>query len=118
MSDSPAVRHLLTRIQQTGLPEPVTEFTFAPPRKFRFDVCWPALRIAVEVNGGTWAGGRHVSGSGYEKDRVKVNLATELGWRVFEYTSGLVLSDEAIIQIERVMLDRSAVNSKETDGKR
>ena len=100
-----AVRHLLTRIRQTGLPEPVTEFVFAPPRRWRFDICWPARRVAVEVDGGTWSVGRHTRGKGFEDDAIKCNAAVELGWRVFRYTTGLVIADEAIIQLERVLTE-------------
>ena len=102
MSDM--VQHLLTRIIQTGLPEPTLEYVFAKPRKFRFDICWPERRVAVEVDGGTWTGGRHVSGAGYERDCVKINAATERGWSVYRYTSGMVKSDEAITQLERVLV--------------
>jgi very-short-patch-repair endonuclease len=106
MSAQPeAVRHLLTRIRQTGLPEPETEYQFMVRRKFRFDIAWPSRRIAVEVDGGTWSGGRHVQGRGYENDCIKINAATEQGWRVFRYTTGLVLCDEAIIQLERVLTE-------------
>jgi very-short-patch-repair endonuclease len=101
MSDM--VQFLLTRIRQTGLPEPVTEYAFAPPRKWRFDLAWPDRHIAIEVDGGTWTGGRHVSGTGYERDCIKLNMAAELGWTVYRYTSGMVLSDEAIMQLERVV---------------
>jgi very-short-patch-repair endonuclease len=100
---SPAVRHLLTRVRQTGLPEPVTEYRFIALRRWRFDLAWPDRRIAVEVDGGTWIGGRHVSGAGYDADCHKINAATEAGWRVFRYSTGMVLADEAIIQIERVL---------------
>lgn len=101
----PAVRHLLTRIRQTGLPEPATEYRFHTYRKWRFDLAWPARRIAVEVDGGTWSGGRHVRGLGFDNDCLKINAATEQGWRVFRYSTGLVLSDEAIIQLERVLTE-------------
>jgi hypothetical protein len=102
----PAIRHLLTRIRQTGLPEPVTEFVFAPPRKWRFDVCWPSpsVMLAVEVDGGTWSGGRHTRGDGYERDCEKLNAAVEGGWRVFRYTTRQVLDDLAIEQLERVLI--------------
>jgi very-short-patch-repair endonuclease len=104
MSAQPeAVRHLLTRIRQTGLPEPVTEFQFAPPRRWRFDVAFLSAKVAVEIDGGTWSGGRHVTGKGFEDDCLKKNMAVELGWRVLTYTTGLVLADEAIIQLERVL---------------
>ena len=117
-----AVRHLLTQIIWAGLPEPVTEHRFDEVRKWRFDLAWVDRQIAVEVNGGTWArngaercpvcgqtpAGRHVTGKGYEHDRVKVNAATEKGWHVYEFTTAMVLDDRAIVQLERVLV-REAV---------
>lgn len=55
-------------------------------RLFRFDLAWPVERVAVEVDGGVWAGGRHTRGSGFVKDMEKLNLAVLLGWRVLRYT--------------------------------
>lgn len=67
-------------------PELLTEFKFHPKRRFRFDFADPASRVAIELEGGTWAGGRHTRGAGYAKDCEKYNLATLLGWRVFRFT--------------------------------
>ena len=49
-----------------GLAAPIREHRFAPPRRWRFDYAWPDRRLALEVEGGTWTGGRHVRGRGYE----------------------------------------------------
>lgn len=65
-----------------GVPEPVPEFQFYPERKWRFDYAWPASFVALEVEGATWAKGRHNHGAGFQKDREKYNFATMMGWRV------------------------------------
>ena len=76
-------------------PQPVQEFRFSPPRRFRFDFAWPGERVAVEMEGGVWAGGRHVRGGGYAADCEKYNLATAQGWRVFRFTRALLENDPA-----------------------
>lgn len=63
------------------------EYRFHPKRKWRFDYADVAHKIAVEIEGGIWSGGRHTRGSGYAKDVEKYNEATKLGWRILRYTS-------------------------------
>ena len=58
------------------------EYRFHPIRKFRLDFAWPALRVAVECQGGIWNQGAHGRGSGIERDCEKLALAAALGWRV------------------------------------
>lgn len=71
-------------------PPLVAEHKFHPTRRWRFDFAEPARKVAVEIEGGIWNGGRHTRGSGYEKDAEKYNTATEMGWRVFRLTGGMV----------------------------
>ena len=89
------------------LPGPQREYRFAPPRRFRFDFAWPEHRVAVEVEGGTWAGGRHVRPQGYGRDCEKYNLAVALGWRVFRFTGGMLDSDPqgCIAQVREAVMD-------------
>jgi hypothetical protein len=68
--------------QSHGLPAPAAELKFHPERRWRFDYAWPALKIALEVEGGIWSGGRHTSPQGFVKDMAKYNAAACLGWRV------------------------------------
>lgn len=63
--------------------ECVKEFKFHPIRKWRFDYAIPAHKIAIEVEGGVWTGGRHTSPKGFLGDMEKYNTATLMGWRVF-----------------------------------
>lgn len=64
----------------------VKEFRFHPDRRWRFDYALPEHKIAVEVEGGVWTGGRHTSPKGFLNDIEKYNTATLLGWRVFRTT--------------------------------
>lgn len=65
-----------------GLPEPVPEYVFAAPRKWRFDYAWPDQKVALEVQGGLFIKGRHTQGSWLLKEHEKLNTAAALGWRV------------------------------------
>ena len=76
-----------------GLPEPEREVMFARSRRWRFDFAWPAQRVAVECDGGTYTGGRHTRGEGYRRDAEKLNAATALGWRVFRVTMDMLRDD-------------------------
>lgn len=60
---------------------------FHPTRKWAFDFAWPAQKVALEVDGGTFADGRHSQGHGYDHDCEKLNTATLAGWRVLRVTS-------------------------------
>ena len=65
------------------------EFRFHIPaegekqRQWRFDFAIPNRKIAFEVEGGIWTGGRHINPAGFEGDCIKYNVATLQGWRVF-----------------------------------
>jgi len=82
------------------------EYYFHPSRKWRFDFAWPALMIAVEVEGGVWSGGRHTRGKGFVEDCIKYNEAALLGWTVFRCTTDMVRSGQAMHYIETMMMTR------------
>lgn len=58
-----------------GLPDPVFEFKFHPTRKFRTDIYFEAngIKLAVEVEGGIWTGGRHINPVTFLQDMEKYN---------------------------------------------
>jgi very-short-patch-repair endonuclease len=80
----------LVRLREFGMGEPEREFRFHSSRRWRFDFAYPEIRLAVEIEGGTWNKGRHVRGQGYANDCVKYNTAAILGWTVLRFTSELV----------------------------
>lgn len=77
-------------VAEQGWDTPEPEYRFHPTRKWRFDFAWPDLKLALEVEGGTWAGGRHTRGAGYERDCEKYSHAAALGWKVMRFTSGQI----------------------------
>ncbi len=95
------VERMVQEIDEAGLPAPTKEHRFSN-RKFRFDLAWIDLRIALEVEGGLWIRGRHVRPAGYERDCEKYNLATLLGWRVFRVTPRHIRQKKAIEMLQAV----------------
>lgn len=69
-------------LRQHKLPEATPEYRFHGTRKWRFDYAWPRWKVALEVEGGVWTGGRHTSGVGFAKDIEKYNHAAAMGWLV------------------------------------
>ena len=77
----------LTACRTIGLPAPIAEMRFHPARRWRFDFAWPDHRVAIEIEGGVWTGGRHTRGSGFVADCEKYNRAALAGWTVFRMTA-------------------------------
>lgn len=69
-----------------GLPAPVPEFRFHPGRCWRLDYAWPDHKLALEVEGGVWTGGRHTRGAGFLRDMEKYNALAVAGWRLLRCT--------------------------------
>ncbi len=95
-----AYEQLLTQLiqsieQETGY-EAIREFRFHGTRKWRFDVAWPQVGIALEIDGAVWAGGRHVHPVGFLKDVEKLNEANLLHWNVFRTTWKEMKNGEAL----------------------
>jgi very-short-patch-repair endonuclease len=93
---SPLEEQFAVQLRALKLPEPIREHYFAKPRRFRFDFAWPSLKIAVEIEGGTWVNGRHNRGSGFEADLEKYNLAVLSGWSVLRFSGAAVKGGDAV----------------------
>lgn len=91
---APHSRHVMT-----------TEHRFHPKRRWRFDVAFPALKVAVEIEGGVYTGGRHTRGSGFIKDCEKYNEASALGWTVVRIPAVELTRDPVgqVAVVERVL---------------
>ena len=84
---------LALQIHDHRLPHPHHEYRFNPPRRWRFDFAWPDIKLAAEIEGGTWSTkkkSRHTTGPGYYLDCVKYNTATLDGWRVLRFDSKMI----------------------------
>jgi len=94
---------LAFHIRTAGLPEPEREYRFHPVRRWRFDFAYPDKMIAIECEGGTWSGGRHSRGQGFEDDCIKYNTAAIMGWTVLRFTGKLINNWYAISVIEEAL---------------
>lgn len=91
------------QVRAIKLPKPVREYRFHEKRRFRFDFAWPELKIAVEVDGGTFSGGRHVRGLGHRTDAIKFNLAACSGWSVLRGDKKMVNSGELLQSLKELL---------------
>jgi hypothetical protein len=99
-------RIVLAFFENMDIPKPELEFVFDPTRKWRFDFAWPSDKIALEVEGGVWSGGRHTHPSGFIKDIEKYNRAAYLGWRVFRCTPRDLCTMETVKLIKQSMMHK------------
>ena len=95
-----------------GIPAPVTELKFHPSRKFRFDYAWPEHRVAVEINGGAWSGGRHTRGGRVPAGLGKAECSPGTGMGGFAVPAerGGLRPDQETDRVEA--LKRDASNGK------
>lgn len=100
---SEAEDSLYWHVKVAELPLPEREYRFDPERRWRFDFAWPAHRVAVEVDGGVWTGGRHVRGAGFERDCEKFNAAQLAAWLVLRVTPAMVADGRALKLVERAL---------------
>lgn len=104
-SNSLQIKDVFTTICKTDLKvECVKEHKFHPKRKWRFDYAIPEHKIALEVEGGVWTGGRHIRAQGFLGDMEKYNTATLMGWRVFRTTP------DDLYKMATINLLRQAIN--------
>jgi very-short-patch-repair endonuclease len=90
---------LFEQILLHGLPTPERQYRFVRERRFRFDFAWPAEKLAVEVQGGYYANGRHNRDP--IGDAKKSNLAGLHGWTVLFYKPDEVRNGTAVNEIAR-----------------
>ena len=101
---------LLAQIIEQGFPNPELEYRFHPVRKWRFDMYWPRplhiwrpLAIACDIEGGTFSGGRHVRGKGYEGDCEKYNEAALMEIIVIRVTAKHIKDGSAVDWLGRAL---------------
>lgn len=91
-----------------GLPE----FRFHAVRRWRFDLAWPWIRVAFELQGGGFTSGRHTRGSGLAKDCEKFSAAAADNWLVLMATHQQAKSAEFVDLLIRTIELRSAERKK------
>ena len=68
-----------------NIPAPIPEYQFLVNRKFRIDYAWPEYLVGMEIEGGIYSGGRHITPKGFINDMEKYNLMNEHGWNLLRY---------------------------------
>ena len=100
-----------------GIREPDYEYFFAAAemqREWRFDIAWHWdflmtrfgrfwTKLAVEIQGGNWQGGRHTRAAALIDEYEKLNAAACLGWRVLFFTPQQIESGECFPAIKRAL---------------
>lgn len=99
----------LLQVRAADLPAPVEQLRFHPTRRWRLDFAWPDEKLAVEIDGGVFSGGRHTRGTGYTEDCSKLNEAAVLGWSVLRFTTGMVRQRMALTAVERWFRSRGRI---------
>jgi len=97
------------QIRAFRLPKARRQYRFHPKRRWQFDFAWPELKIAVEIEGGTYLQGRHVRPEGFRNDCKKYNEAALLGWTV--------LRGDTLMVKEAILLDtvREAIKNRKLE---
>jgi len=85
----------LTIWRAIGGPPLDREVRFHPTRRWRLDFAHLTSRVAIEIEGGAWSGGRHTRGAGFITDCEKYNNATLLGWTIFRLPAPMVTREWA-----------------------
>jgi len=89
---------LRDQLEVSGVPAPVLEFRFHPVRKWRFDMAYPARKVAIEYQGGIYHQGKqgHQTTAGIERDCLKFSSAASMGWLLLPVNAGMVRDGTAL----------------------
>jgi len=101
----------------------ITEYQFAPGRKYKFDFASTEAMVAVELEGGIFgkqgkrcqtckqvSAGRHSRPMGFHEDCEKYNLAASLGWVVVRFTTKHLKEKpvQCVELVSKLIADRSS----------
>lgn len=111
MKSKSYLEQLAFQIKAFKHPTPEREITFHPTRKWRFDLAWPDIKVAVEYQGGIFSRrASHSSISGIQRDQEKSNEAQLHGWIVIYANAFTVKSGQAVDWVNRAIALRSKTN--------
>lgn len=88
-------------VNSVGIPSATTEHKFHPDRGWRFDYSWPEIKVALEIEGGVFVGGRHTSGMGFVEDMEKYSEAATLGWLILRCQPKDLLTIKVLDRIKK-----------------
>lgn len=95
-----------------------TEYKFAVDagRRWRADIAWPAVRVAVEIDGGLWIYGRHNRASGALADMEKGNAYATRGWLVFHAPWEWLEQSDKVEQLTAQVVQAVMINRRVSNG--
>jgi hypothetical protein len=99
---SPLELALRRQLELHGLLD-TEELKFRDDRKWRFDFAWPIAKVACEVQGGLFMGGRHARPRGVLNDFEKFSEAAIDGWRLILVTGVEINNGTALDRIKRAV---------------
>lgn len=103
-------------MEEWGIPSFCSEYKFWKDRNWKFDYAFPEFKVAVEFEGGSWTGGRHTTGTGFQKDAEKYNHAASEGWLVLRATTTVIMTgDFHVLLFDALVLSGAIVDVVE-DG--
>jgi hypothetical protein len=70
-----------------------SEVQLIPKRRFRFDFVHRLSKVAIEINGGNWANGRHTRASALLSEYEKINLAQLEDYQVFLLNNEMITEE-------------------------
>jgi very-short-patch-repair endonuclease len=105
--DSVAEARLVEVLVAAGVARPVTQFTIRDQGRFvaRVDLAWPALRVALEVDGYRY----HADIRSFVSDRERGNRIVACGWALLRTTPAAVRDNpHMVVSDVRAALERAA----------
>lgn len=81
---------------------PVTEYRFDFVRKWRFDFCWPDIKLALEVEGSV-----HRIKGRFKSDIEKYAMAQMAGWTVLRVARAQIKNGQAILWLQQMINKRT-----------
>ena len=85
-------------------PELEADYIFHQARDWKIDRAHLSSRIAIEIDGGTWKGGRHNREPGYTNDCIKLFNAVLAGWQYFRLTGDMLKQHEKYLPFIKQMI--------------
>lgn len=82
------------------------EYRFDSFRKWRFDFAFLDGKVALEVQGGLFTGGRHTRGAALLKEQEKLNAAAVQGWRILYCVPQELCMQETVDMIRAALRGR------------